>query len=32
MLKDLKILEKLCSSYGISGDETRIKDIILDVE
>lgn len=30
MLKDLKILEKLCSSYGISGDETRIKDIILD--
>lgn len=30
MLEDLKILEKLCSSYGISGDETRIKDIILD--
>ena len=29
MRDDLKILQTLCDFYGISGDETRIGDIIL---
>lgn len=29
MIEDFKLLQRLCDAYGISGDEVRVKDIIL---